>query len=403
MVTLHDPEAVGFSKARLSRIQPVMQSYIDDNKYPALITLLARHGHVVYLECYGLMNVEARQPVRPDVLCNLASMSKPITCVAALMLFEQGFFQLNDPIAKFLPAAKDLKVCVHATDADLQLVDLARAPTMRDLFTHTAGFAYWTPDGHLLSERFAALDSLHPTTLQQYVEGVLALPLLHQPGSMWRYSPSLDVLAHIVEMIADMPFDEFVHRNITEPLAMEDTGYVVPDHKVDRLMSVYAPNDHGGHDRTGPDPADYRPPQVPYGGGGMYSTVVDYARFVQMLLNGGQLDGKRLLGRKTVELMLTNHLPATVLPSFDVVVLSRGYYTKGYGFGLGVRVLMNPAENEILGSVGNFGWGGSTNTYFWGDPREGLIGMIWAQSDRPIYAYPLERQFMTLAYQALAD
>ena len=400
MVTLHDPESVGFSTTRLSRIRPAMQSYVDDNNYPGLITLIARHGRVVHHECFGLMNIETHQPMRPDAICTLASMTKPITSVAALMLFEQGRFQLNDPIEKFLPAAKDLKVCGQTSDTEFQRVDLARPPTLRDLFTHTAGFTFGVPEGHPLAERFAAFHSLNPTTLQDYVQNLMALPLWHQPAAQWHYGLSMEVLAHIVEVIADMPFDEFVRHNICEPLGMADTGYVVPDHKVDRLASIYAPTDQGGHQRVGPDPAEYR---MPHGGWGLYSTVTDYARFVQMLLNRGQLDGARLLGRKTVDLMLTNHLPPSVMPSFDVVDLSKGYYTKGYGMGLGMRVMMNPAENEILGSVGNFSWSGSTNTYFWGDPKENLIGIIWAQSEQRMYRYPLERQFMTLAYQALVD
>lgn len=403
MVTQHDPESVGFSTARLNRIRPAMQAYIDEDKYPGLITLIARHGKVVHHESFGLMNIEAQQPMRPDAICSVLSMTKPVTSVAALMLFEQGFFQLNDPIEQFLPAAKDLKVCDPTTDADFKLVDLVRRPTMRDLFTHTAGFAYWPPEGHPLIKRFEGFGFQPSTTLQEYVQTFLAVPLLHQPGSLWRYGPSHDVLAHIVEVIAGMPFDEFVRHNISEPLGMVDTDFVVPEHKVDRLASVYAPNDAGGHRRTGPEPADYRAPRAAYGGDRLYSTATDYARFVQMLINGGQLDGVRLLGRKTVDLMLTNHLPPSVMPSFDVVDLSKGYYTKGYGMGLGVRVMMNPAENEIPGSVGNFSWSGGWNTYFWGDPHEGLIGIIWAQSQQRMYRYPLERQFMTLAYQALVD
>lgn len=403
MLPLHDPASVGFSAARLGRIQPILQSYIDENKYPGLISLIARHGRVIHLECYGWQNIEAQQPMRPDSICAVASMTKPITAVAALMLYEQGHFQLNDPIAQFLPAAQNLRVYAKGAGADLQLAELDRSPTMRDLFTHTAGFAYWVPDDHPLAEQYAAVDALTPATLQEYTQAILELPLLHQPGAAWSYSPSLDVLAHIVERIADMPFGEYVRRTIAEPLGMVDTDYCVSEAKIDRLANVYAPDDQGGYRRAEPEPANPRPPAVHYGGAGLYSTVLDYARFTQMLLNGGQLDGAHLLGRKTVGLMLTNHLPPAVLPSFDVVDLSRGYYTKGYGCGLGLRVLMNPAENEILGSVGNFGWGGAFNTYFWGDPKEQLIGMIWAQSAQRLYYYPLERQFMTLAYQALID
>lgn len=398
-----DPASVGLSPARLSRIRPVMQAYIDASQYVGLITLIARHGQVAHLECYGLADREAATPLQPDAICNIASMTKPITAVAGLMLLEQGYFQLNDPISLYLPEAQNLKVFISSTDSGLEVADPVRQPTMRDLFTHTAGLSYWTPEGHVLEPEYDAVASLHPASLKQYVQAVLGLPLLYQPGSTWSYSPSLDVLAHIVERITNQSFDNYVRENIFEPLQMRDTGYRVAHEMQHRLMTCYAPTTDGSLQRTNPMNTRSSEAPVAYGGTGLYSTVTDYVRFAQMLLNRGQLDGVRLLARPTVDLMTSNHLPRDVLPSFDVVDLSKGYYTKGYGCGLGVRVLLNPAENEIVGSIGNFGWAGAFNTYFWVDPVEELIGCIWTQSAQRMYRDPLERQFMTLAYQSIAD
>lgn len=398
----HDPESVGLSSARLHRIRLLMESYINATQYAGLITLIARHGKVAHLECYGHADVEGGVPLHPDAICNIASMTKPITAVAALMLFEQGYFQLNDPISMYLPEANDLKVFVSSGDSGLEFTDLVRQPTMRDLFSHTAGWSYWPPDGHPLETQYGAVNDLKPTTLEQYVQAVLKLPLLHQPGSAWSYSPSLDVLAYIVERITKQSFDTYLHQYIFEPLQMFDTGYQVSFEKQHRIMPCYGPSPDGNLQRTDGNKPDSEAP-VAYGGTGLYSTVADYLRFAQMLLNRGQLDGVQLLARPTVNLMTSNHLTPDVLPSFDVVDLSYGYYTKGYGCGLGVRVLMDPAVNEILGSVGNFGWSGGLNTYFWVDPVEELIGFIWTQSEQRMYRYPLERQFMNLAYQAIAD
>jgi CubicO group peptidase (beta-lactamase class C family) len=398
-----DPASVGLSPARLSRIRPVMQAYIDASRYAGLITLIARHGQVAHLECYGVADREAATPLQPDAICSIASMTKPITAVAGLMLFEQGYFQLNDPISLYLPEAQNLKVFLRSTDSGVELADPVRQPTMRDLFTHTAGLSYWTPDGHVLEPAYDAVNALQPATLEQYVQAVLGLPLLHQPGSAWSYSPSLDVLACIVERITNQSFDAYVRDYIFEPLQMRDTGYSVSPEKQHRLMACYAPTTDGGLQRTHPATTLDSAAPVAYGGKGLYSTVTDYVRFAQMLLNRGHLDGVRLLARPTVDLMTSNHLSRDVLPSFDVVDLSQGYYTKGYGCGLGVRVLMNPAENEIVGSIGNFGWAGALNTYFWVDPVEELIGCIWTQSAQRMYRDPLERQFMTLAYQSIVD
>ena len=402
MLALDEPKAAGMSSARLGRIRPAMQKYVDEGKLAGLITLIARHGKTIHLECIGMRDAEANKPMQPDTIFRIASMTKPISCSAAMMLYEEGRFQLNDPVSMFIPAFKDLKVLVKATETSLELTELEREPTMHDLLTHTSGLSYGRGEHPKVEEVYRRTNSPKPTTLRELTDVVVTLPLLNQPGRAWRYGLSHDVLARVVEIISDMPYDQYLQRRVFEPLGMKDTAYDVPEQKVDRLAALYAPAANGRYTRVQTGSSENTYPQLPSGGGGLFCTVADYLQFAQMLLNGGELDGARMLSRKTVELMTTNHLSPAVLSTFDAVTLSQGYYTKGYGYGLGVRVLMNPAENEILGSPGNYGWSGAYNTYFWIDHKEELIGFIWTQCQQ-VYYYPIERQFMVLAYQALTD
>ncbi len=400
---LGTPEAVGMSSQRLNRIQPVMQAYIDQGKFPGLITMIARRGKVVHFDAFGWMDVEAKKPMQKDTLFFIASMTKPITALTTMMLYEEGHFQLNDPISHFIPAFKDVKVFVKSNEDGVEVTEPIREITIRDLLTHTSGLGYDFHTDSPVGELYRQAKLQEPGyRLKELVHGLSQLPLFTQPGSAWRYSFSQDILAHMIENISGIPYEHFLQEKIFTPLQMIDTGFYVPGDKRQRFATFYKRTDDGGFEPSSRTEGDFASPAPGFGGHGLISTASDYMRFAQLMLNGGRLDDVRLLSRKTVELMTQNHLSAQVLPTFDVVTLSKGYYTKGYGHGFGMRVLMDAAQNEIVGSVGSYGWGGALNTYFWVDPKEQLVGMVWGQIDR-LYYYPLERQFMALVYQAIID
>jgi CubicO group peptidase (beta-lactamase class C family) len=399
------PEQVGFSPERLDRIAPVLQGYVDRKQIAGMVALIARHGQIAYLERFGMMDVAAGKPIQLDTIFRIASMTKPITCVAALMLLEEGHYQLYDPIARFVPGFEDVKVFVRKTESGLELADLEHAIAIRDLFTHTSGLSYGLHpdtdpvDALYLQERKKVSVPEDAFTLDHLIQALTHLPLAHQPGSKWRYSLATDVLGYLVQTISGKTLDIFLQERIFDPLGMVDTGFCVPKEKLDRLSALYTAKE-GTIELAEPSAAERacKLPSFLLGGSGLFSTVSDYARFAQMLLNGGELDGVRLLGRKTVELMATNHLPEEALPfgfGPDAIIY-------GYGFGLGVRVLVDVALSKVVGSVGEFGWDGAFSTYFWIDPKEDLFGILMPQLG-PNGSYPIHQQFKTLTYQALVD
>jgi CubicO group peptidase (beta-lactamase class C family) len=393
------PESVGFSSARLARINNVMQRYVDDRKLAGMVTLVARRGQVVHFETCGVADIATGVPMRHDTLFRIYSMTKPITSTAVLMLFEEGHFQLSDPVAHYIPAFADLKVLDNSPGSGVRFVAPERPISIRDLLTHTAGLSYGFDEDvyidELYRERVYPLEETQPSmNLEEFVQVIATLPLAHQPGSAFRYSFATDVLGLLVEVVAGVPFAEFLRQRIFEPLGMGDTGFYVPAEQIGRFAANHGPDpEHGLTVIDAPATSDYlRPTRLPSGGGGLVSSTSDYLRFAQMLLNQGQLDGERLLGRKTVELMAANHLPAGVHPWDDT----------SSGFGLGVSVLLDPAQAQNLGSVGTFAWGGAANTKFWIDPREELIGILMLQF-MPNDTYPVGQNFRTLVYQALVD
>jgi len=393
-------EEVGLSSERLENIKPVMQAYVDQKKLPGLITLVARRGKVVHFERFGLMDIEADKPMQPDTIFRIYSMTKPITTVAAMMLYEEGHFQLNDPISKYIPAFKDVSVLGNVAGGGTELVGLEREITIRDLMTHTSGFTYGFLEDSPVDAMYqeAGLFS-KDKTLQENVQELAKMPLVHQPGSAWRYSVSTDLLGYLVEVVTDTPFDAFLKKRIFDPLNMTDTGFYVPQAKIDRFATLYSLVDEGELELTDPPATgEYsKPPVMHSGGGGLVSTTADYLRFSQMMLNKGELDGIRLLGRKSAALMSINHLPVHLTPiGLPDFVLS------GYGFGLGFGVVMNVAQTQVLESEGNYGWGGAASTQFWIDPKEELIGIIMTQF-MPNGFYPIAPQLKVLTYQALVD
>jgi CubicO group peptidase (beta-lactamase class C family) len=383
------PEKVGLSSSRLTRIGKVMQRYVDEQKLAGLITMVARRGKIAHFECCGMMSIEDDRPMQPDTIFRIASMTKPVTCVAAMMLYEEGCFQLTDPVSGFIPAFKEVQVLAGASEEGLDVVDAEREVTIRDLLTHTSGLG---PDN---PERSPAPDE----DLEEWVERLVNVPLAHQPGREWRYGWSSDVLGRLVEVISGLSFDAFLEERVFEPLGMHDTGFFVPEHNVNRLAALYGPADDGLLQLIdAPGTSQYsRRRTFLAGGGGLVSTACDYVRFAQMLLSGGELDGIRLLSRKTVEFMTLNHLPSELLPmKMGLNVL------EGIGYGLSVGVMMNPARFGTIGSSGMFFWPGVHGTFFWVDPQETLIGLILTQFD-PWSYYPAAREMQVLTYQAVVD
>ena len=369
-----------------------------------------RRGQVVHFESLGMMDVEAGKPMRPDAILRIYSMTKPITSVALMMLFEEGRFLLGEPVAKYIPAFKDLKVYAGTSETGVELVDLERPITIQDLLTHTAGLAYGllpsTPVEKLYLEA-GILTPLRPlyisevlrVPLPEMIRRLAELPLAHQPGTVWRYSIACDVIGHLISVLADRPFDVYLQERILNPLGMEDTRFCVPPGKLDRFAAMYdvtETGDLGLADAPAASPftnADCHPS----GGGGLVSTAADYIRFAQMLFNGGVLDGARLLGRKTVARMTENHIPADLFP----LNLLDMWPMPGEGFGLGVSVVMDATQRPVLASRGAYGWPGAAGTRFWGDPQEELVGLILPQV-RFLMA-PVQGVFQNLVYQALVD
>lgn len=400
------PEKVGLSAARLKRLNMVMTGHADGKTTHGIITMIARRGKLAHLACYGMMDAEAAKPMPPDAIFRIFSMSKPITCAALMMLFEEGAFQLADPVHAFIPAFRKTKVFVRETAQGLELAELERPITMRDLLMHTAGLSYGmhqdTPVDALYRQAGpSSRRKRQRVSLTEMVDLLAGLPLVFQPGASWRYSLAHDVVGYLVQLLSGMPFDRFLQERIFQPLGMVDTGFVAPPDKLARLTALYTAVPEGGlRLEDAPSASEWADPlRTPSGGGGLVSTAGDYLRFAQMLLNGGSLDGVRLLSRKTVELMTRNHLPANLLP-FSV---DPGRPRHGYGYGLGVGVLLNGAEAGELMSDGSYQWNGAASTRWWNDPKEQLIGIMMTQLMRGELRPPVGQVFRNLVYQAIDD
>ena len=383
------PEDMGMSTARLERMTPVMQGYVDNGKIPCALTMIARGGRLVHFEKFGTQDVAAKKPVDFDTIFRLYSMTKPITSIAVMMLYEEGHFQLTTPVSEFVPAFKDMKVY---TKDGKDIVDAEHEVTIKHLLTHTTGLIYESDrDDHPIDQRYEDAD-LYGGDLANMIEKLGSIPLIHQPGSAWKYGMSTDVLGYLVEIVSGMPFATFLRTRIFEPLGMHDTGFSVRVENANRYSKIYDYVKGSGlkqiekiHAATGPLSFFHS------GGGGLQSTAADYLRFCQMVLNDGELDGVRLLGRKTAELIKMNHVPP------DWLAPGR----TGTGFGLGFSVITDVADTSSLGSVGTCSWGGMASTTFWIDPMEELIAILMTQlvnADCPFHA-----QFRTLTYQALTE
>ncbi len=393
---LAGPEEVGLSSERLQRIDDVFSSYAEEGRIGGAVGMVLRHGKLAYTGVWGMRDVAAGDPAEVDDIFRIFSMTKPITSVAVMMLYEEGRFFLTDPVGRYLPELANLPVAKlsEATSPDDIPTERARRPiTIQDLLRHTSGLTYGLFSNSVVDQLYNRNNVGDQPTLAAMVTEMGKVPLMYQPGTRWHYSLSTDVLGRLVEVVSGQSFDEFLRERIFEPLGMDDTGFYVPASERDRFARSYG---HQGAERTltlGDTMRFTRPPTRISAGGGLVSTAHDYSRFAQMLLNGGELDGARILGRKTIELMTTDHLPDGVPTEF---------LSPGWGFGLGFTVKNEAGMDGMPGSVGNFYWFGVQGTSFWVDPEEDLIGIFMIQI-RPNRDVTFRRQFKRLVYQAVIE
>jgi CubicO group peptidase (beta-lactamase class C family) len=395
------PETVGFSSRRLSRVDDLIQRYIDAGELPGAQMLIARQGQVVYWRSFGLMDIEAGRATQEDTLYRIYSMTKPIVSAALLMLYEEGRFMLDEPVAAYIPEFKDVRV-YNGSDEPLPL---ERPITIRHLLTHTAGLTYDFLKSSPVDDLYRDADLRNrEVPLRDWIKKLAALPLVNQPGAAWRYSMATDVLGYLVEVLSGQPLDVFLRTRIFEPLGMVDTDFYAPPDKADRLAVLYGSG--SGFWVIGPEHVgDFTvKPGWLSGGGGLVGSAADYLRFCLMLRGGGALDGERLLGRRTVAYMASNHVSAELLP-----LKVSGDPMWGYGFGLGVQVLFDPVLAGRLASAGEYGWSGAAYTHFWIDPVEDVIAIKMAQimhNDPDGVAVPyrdMNNDLRTVVYQALVD
>jgi len=398
---LSKPEKVGMSTERLERINTVMKRYIDDELVAGTVTLVARKGKIVHYEAQGLKDVADKDPMRKDAIFRIASMTKPITSVALMMLYEQGEFQLTDPIYKWLPEFEHMQVAVP-TEGDSLGVSYRLEPakthiTVEQVLTHTAGLSnsYRGADTQPLYREASARASANDT-VADFVKRYASVPLNYHPGEKWEYSRATCIVGRLVEVMSGQTLDEYFKEHIFGPLGMVDTHFYLPESKLDRFTVQYRPGADNKIEPAEPDTADSRFVKEPHlyfmGSGGLVSTATDYWKFHQMMLNGGELNGVRILGRKTVELMTVNHTE-------DLPIWLRG---PGNGFGLGYSVVLDRGQANAIQSKGTYSWGGAYCTVFWVDPEEELIGIMMTQV-RPYTHLNIRQDFTVLANQAIID
>lgn len=404
-ITTVRPEDVGLSSERLARVSTWMRFQVDAKRAAGIVTLVARRGKTAFFDVAGSADVNRDKPMAADTIFRIYSMTKPLTSVAIMMLYEEGRFQLDDPISRFIPAFAGQRVLTGGSRGKLDTMPAARDITFRDLLTHTSGLTYGFMESTLVDALYRAnkVDfQTEDTSLKDLVEKAAALPLLAQPGTRWNYSISTDVLGYLVEVVSGIPFETYLRDKVIAPLKLVDTDFYVPEAKHPRLAANYTVARNGGlHEIDDPTKSAYlRPRNVNSGGGGLVSTVSDYARFCQFMLNKGELDGTRLLGRKTVELMTSNHLGGD-MADMGTPRFSETTY-EGIGFGLGFSVMIDPAKAQILGTPGEYAWGGAASTAFWVDPKEDMFVVFLTQL-MPSSAYPFRRELRVLTYQSIIE
>jgi CubicO group peptidase (beta-lactamase class C family) len=385
----------GMSTARLKRLDEHFHQLVDAGKIAGVVTWISRRGELVHEDAYGLADIDAKRPMTKDSYFYVYSMTKPIASVALLMLYEEGRFQLSDPIAKFLPELASLKLYAGDAGGRMILKEPARQPTVEDVFRHTAGFLYGPAGARGIDKAYRDANVLGGT-LADATKRLGTLPLAYEPGTQWIYSVSHDVQARLVEVLSGASFDEFVRKRIFEPLDLKHMFFGRPDAAKDQFAVIYGVNPEGKLVPTGALDAPGASSKV-LGGYSVSSTAADYGRFAQMLANSGEL-GERLLSRKTIDLMDSNHLPDGV-PR----LAAGGGIAHGEGYGLGVRVVTNPAQAGNLTSTGTFGWSGAAGTHFFVDRSEDLVAVFMIQKMGSPDGPRMGAEFETLVYQAIVD
>lgn len=413
------PEAAGMSRAALDRIDDhLKRRYIDANRFPGTQLVVYRRGQVVHSSVQGFADLERKAPMKDDTIFRIYSMTKPITSVAFMMLVEQGLVALDEPVHKYIPEWKNLGVFQAGTAPAFVTRPPARPMQIVDLLRHTSGLTYGfqqrsNVDAAYRDNQIGTIELAG--TLDSMIAALAKIPLEFSPGEAWNYSVSTDVIGYLVGKISGIPFERFLKERIFDPLGMADTDFYVPAEKAHRLaacynatvsgmMAVHSPGAKSGLSlQDDPATSPYRsPPSLISGGGGLCSTAADYLTFCRALLNGGELDGVRLIGPKTLALMTANHLPGNRdLPEMSRSMFAEATYS-GVGFGLGFSVTMSPAKTLVPGSPGEYAWGGAATTSFWIDPAEELITIFMTQVI-PSSAYPVRRELRTMVYAAITD
>jgi CubicO group peptidase (beta-lactamase class C family) len=401
-----DPAEVGFDAERLRRIDAHFTPYVDDGRLPGWLTLVSRRGEIAHLSTYGSRDLASGAPVETDTLFRIYSMSKPVTSVAAMMLHEEGAFELTDPVSRYIPSFAGLRVYEQGPAASPITRPAAEPVRIWHLLTHTAGLVYGFQHVSVVDEiyRNAGFDRSTPRGLDLagVVDRLAELPLLFEPGSQWNYSVATDVLGRLVEVLSGKPLDRFLDERIFAPLGMADTGFFIDEDSADRMASLYTPGPDGSAVPVDMRGAEFRKPRVLLGGAGLISSAADYHRFTQMLLRGGELDGVRLLSPRTVAYMTRNHLPGDAdLEDFGRRVFAEVSYA-GVGFGLGFAVAKDPVKAKTPGSVGEFNWGGAASTVFWVDPVE-QVTVVFLTQLLPSGTHPIRTRLKQLVHQALID
>ncbi len=403
-----DPGDVGFDAGRLSRIDDHFRTYVDDGRLAGWLVLLARRGEIVHLSTYGHRDREAGLPMELDTIFRMYSMTKAVTSVAAMMLYEEGAFELKDPVSDFVPAFAETRVFRGGNHFRPVTEPVTGSMQIWHLLTHTAGltygFQYASPVDAMYRAAGFELGSPPGLDLAGCCDAWASLPLLFQPGTEWSYSVATDVLGRVVEVASGLSLDRFFDERILGPLGMVDTRFHVPPADAGRLAALYVPDPTTGSatrmDAIGS--AALSPPDALSGGGGLVGTAADYHRFVELLRRGGEYEGVRLLGSRTVDYMTTNHLPGGVdLEQFGRPLFSETTFD-GTGFGLGFAVVDDPVKSKVLGTAGSYHWGGAASTAFWVDPVEEITGLFLTQL-LPSGSHPIRSELSQLVYQALVD
>jgi CubicO group peptidase (beta-lactamase class C family) len=403
-VTTATPEAVGFSRQRLDVLDAALKALVDSKQLAGMVTVLARHGKIVDEKSYGYADLASQKVMQKDTIVRIYSMTKPITGVAMMMLYEEGKWKPSDPIAKYIPEFRDLKVYGGVDkDGNAALDKPGHAPTMGELMSHTAGFTYGFFGSSAVDKMYQDAQLLAAPSLKDFIDRLAKLPLLYQPGEGWVYSVSVDIQGYLVEKLSGKSFPDFVHERIFLPLGMKDTGFYVPAEKLSRVATIYQGGPTAGLAPMPGDPKISQLPALASGGGGLYSTAGDYLRFAQLVLNGGELNGVRLLAPSSIELMRTNHVSDEVKNARKFGI---GLYQMqpGLGFGYDFAILEDPLKLGSTAGKGSFLWDGVAGTWFWIDPTNdvvfvGIIQRWLIGGDVP----DVENLSRALTYQALIN